>query len=354
MDRKQHRALALCRRSPRGDVLELKRRALPDGQRAHFAKLVYCGKPICPLCGPKIAAERAADIAAALTEHYARGGQVALVTLTLRHTRAQRLTELLDGLSSAWASIRQNKTPRRLLREHTDGWIKRLEVTLGPNGWHPHLHVLLFLGGHVDADVAGEISAAMYTAWSGRLVRRGLGEPSREHGIDVKLLDLAAAHEKVADYVAKSAALELASAGTKIARRAENRTPLQLLADVGEVGLADDLARWYEYVEAMHGRHHIEWSQGLRARLIAELPELTDEEAAAADDALGRLLGLIDRDTWQRITQWPPGPAQVLEWAEAVEDDDAAAELVDAQLAAHGLGRLLQPQAGSTPAQPSG
>lgn len=340
MDQKQHRALALCRRSPRDGHVELKRRTERDGHRAHFAQLVYCGKTVCPLCGAKIAAERAADIALGLSSHYAAGGRVLFATYTLPHTRAQGLSELLSGLSRGWAAIRQNKTPRRLLRAHTVGWIKRLEVTVGENGWHPHLHVFRFLKPGVSDAQAAELAAAEYDTWARSMQRRGLGIPSREHGLVWKVLELDQAHEEVARYAAKSAGLELASAGTKIGRTTGSRSPLQVLHDFGEHGELRDRELWFEYVEAMHGRHHLQWSDGLRVQLLAGVPELSDEEAAAADDRLGKLLGVLDRDTWRRIGEWEPGPAQVLEWAELVDDVDQAAELVDRELRRHGLGRL--------------
>lgn len=359
MDQKQHRALALCRRSPRGDHVELKRRIERDGPRAHYGQLVYCGKPICPLCGSKIAAERAADIALALSAHYAAGGRVMFATYTLRHSRAQRLSALVDGLGRGWAAIRQSKGPRRLLRAHTVGWIKRLEVTVGENGWHPHLHVFRFLKPGVTDDQAAELAAAEFRTWASSLRRQCLGEVDPDHGLVWKVLELTQAHEEIARYAAKSAGLELASAGTKIGRTSSSRSPLQVLQDFGENGELRDRELWFEYVEAMHGRHHLQWSDGLRDQLLADVPELSDEDAAAADDRLGRLLGYLDRDTWRRICEWEPGPAAVLEWAEALDDHEQAAELVRERLADHGLGQLLvdgeQLEAGmSNPPRPGG
>ncbi len=331
-----HKRHAFCRRYAHGEVVAIEKRE----NRASYSGLQTCGWPGCPLCGPKIAVERAADIALALTEHHARGGRVALLTLTMRHSRAERLRDLLDGLGGAWSAIRKNKTPRRLLTAHVEGWIKRLEVTAGPNGWHPHLHVLLFLRAGTTEDELAELAAAMFGAWSGRLVRAGLGKPTKEHGIDCKMLDLAAAHEHVAEYVAKAAALELTSAGTKIGRRAESRTPLQLLHDVGTIGLADDVARWHEYEQAMHGRAHLLWSDGLRVRLLAGIVELTDEQAAESNDGAARLLAYIGLDTWSRVRSCKPGPAVGLNWAEVYDDDDEARELLARNLAQHNHGEL--------------
>lgn len=328
----------LCRHAPTGDVVSIEKRA----GVANYSGLQTCASPwTCPCCGPKIAVERAADIALALTAHHADGGRIAMVTLTLRHSRAERLSALLDGLTGAWTSIRQNKSPRRLLSAHSVGFVKRLEVTVGPNGWHPHLHVLLFLTPTTTAEDVEAIATAMYTAWSRRLVRQGLGRPTEKRGVDARLLDLSAAHEKVAEYVAKAAAMELASAGTKRGRRGGNRTPMQLLGDLARHARAEDLAAWREYEQATRGRRSIQWSLGLRGRYLADVPELTDDEAAERNDGAARLLGCLDADTWRRVCRWPAGPAGLLAWAELYDDDDEARDAVARCLDRHNLGQLL-------------
>ena len=279
-----------CRCVLAGDHVSIEKRHA----RANFSGLQTCANRwTCPMCGPKIAAERASEIALALTAHHLSGGRVAMVTLTMRHSRAQRLSDLLAGLTGAWSAIRQDKRSRGLISELTCGWIKRLELTVGPNGWHPHLHVLVFLNPGTTDEQAEQLAEAMYAPWSRRLARSGLGLPIKRHGLRWKVLDLTTAHEKVAQYVASteyaaapgslSAALELANAGGKRAR-GENRTPMQLLADLVNVGLASDLAKWREYEEATRGKAQLLWSNGLRRRLLGALPETSDEEAAESND----------------------------------------------------------------------
>jgi hypothetical protein len=119
---------------------------------------------------------------------------------------------------------------------------------------------------------------------------------------------------------------------------------MQLLADAVRDGEAADVARWHEFEQAMKGRHQLQWSRGLRDELLGdELPELSDEEAAESNDGAGRLIGLLDHDTWRRIRDWEPGPAAVLSWAEVYDDDDQARDLIRRQLERHALGELLDP-----------
>ncbi len=325
---------AYCRRFLAGDFAVIEKRA----ERASYSGLQTCGLPwTCPCCGPKIAVERAADIALAVTAHVADGGAVALATFTLRHTRAEALQDLLGGLSRAWSNVTDGRRSRALWRAHVGGYIRRLEVTHGANGWHPHLHVLLFIGGDVTDEHLAELGDRAFDGWSASLVRAGLGEPTRERGVDVKRLDLAAAHEEVAKYVAKSAAYEVASARTKVAR-GTSRTPMALLSDLAADGLASDFALWREYEAATRGRRMIQWSLGLRRRLLADVPELTDEEAAEATDRAGRFIAAIDNETWERVRAWKPGPVALLEVAEATDDDNTARAALDVLLRTNELG----------------
>jgi hypothetical protein len=339
-----------CRLVPTSDLVAVEKRA----DRANYSGLQTCGSRFtCPMCGPKIAAERAVEIAAALSSHTLNGGRVLLVTLTMRHSRAQRLAGLLDGLGDAWAAIRQDKRFRRLYGAHGVGWIKRLDVTHGANGWHPHLHVLVFVDGAMTEFDAHELGAAMFTPWARRLVKLGLAAPTKRSGIDVKLLALGEAHEAVSSYVAATeyaaagpmgAALELASASTKRAR-AGNRTAMQLLADVVRFGLAGDHGLWREYEQATRRRAQILWSNGLRDLLIGDLDELTDEEAAQTNDGAARLLLLLNHPTWRSVRSTPGRPAELLSWAEHHVADDQARELVAQLLTLHGHGSAIIPTA---------
>lgn len=332
----QDKRQGYCRRVPRGELVLIEKR----GERASYGQLFLCGKNTCPLCGPKIAVERAADIGLALAAHHLDGGPVYFPTFTLRHSRAQRLTDLLAGLLRAAQAVTQNRAVKEMRRDWLRGSIIRTEVTVGPNGWHPHRHEFkFFLPGVTEAE-ALELAEAEWRAWSGSLERQGLGTASREKGYSVERLTLETAHERVADYLAKSAAHELASASTKWGK-GQNRTPNQLLRAIAETRTSEDVALWREYEAAMRGKRVLRWTPGLRDALLGvELPELTDMQAAEATDGLGRLIAAVNSATWRKITQSAGGPAAVLQWAEAFTDDAEAAAYVERMLVEHDMGEL--------------
>jgi len=339
---------AYCRRVIRGDQVTIEMRPQRDGDRASFGGLFHCGRNGCPVCGPKIAAERAADIALAVTEWYSQGGRVAFGTWTMRHSGAQSLVELLDAMGKAWSAVRQNKTPRRLRDAHSVGEILKLEMTVGPrSGWHPHKHGLTFLKPGTTDDEAAALDAAQFKAWSASLERQGYGTADLK-GHDFRVLELDQAREEIGRYIAKAVGHELAAAGTKRAR-GENRTPLELLLDLQALGLEADRRLWLEHEDAMKGKRVLRWSPGLRDRLLSDVgAELTDQEAADQTDSAGRVIAAIGEDTWRRVWRFRHPPTVLLSAAEAYDDDHERADAVARYLARHDLGHL---EAGSAPAQ---
>jgi hypothetical protein len=67
-----------------------------------------------------------------------------LLTLTLPHDFGQPLTELLDTVRQSFSILvsgrrwQEDKTRFGLMH-----WVRAHDVTVGPNGWHPHLHIVL-------------------------------------------------------------------------------------------------------------------------------------------------------------------------------------------------------------------
>jgi hypothetical protein len=312
------------------------------GEKASYRHLIGCKRLDCPVCGPAAAEREAADIALAVTGHYANGGSVAFVTLTLRHVLAQPLLVLLAALGKAWATSRTSKATRGLWGSLTDGYIRKLEVTFGRNGWHPHLHLLVFLKPGVTAAAAAELFEAVFGQWAGRLVRLGLGRPTRERGVTWEVLDLEAAQERVGSYVAKDAGRELASAGTKRGRRAVQRTPFELLSDAVD-GDGVGALRYLEYEDAMRGLARVQWSDGLKGRLLD--PELRD---SGDDDDQGRPVAVLPADTFDELrfnesTGLGPGLSAVLRWAELYDDDAEACWCIERQCRKHGIPLPIPP-----------
>lgn len=298
--------VGLCKRFsilPNGEVHGIAT-PMPDGDvQIGFKGLLSCGSVwVCPVCSNRIAQVRAEQIGTAIERWEGMGGKVAMLTLTMRHDRGQSLDELWSALSYAWSKVTSGRAWVRAQGEHgsrVNGkvripWLRSVEVTHGVNGWHVHVHAMLFLRG--DADLDG-LAASVFARWESALVRRGLAAPvARQGGLHAKWFDNAA--EAVADYLTKSvysgtpvqAGMELTRGGHKKGRKG-GRTPFQILADcvIGQndpesspAKFARDMAIWYEWERASKGRRQLTWSRGLKEFLGID-DDLTDEEIAAED-----------------------------------------------------------------------
>ena len=248
-----------------------------------------------------------------------------MVTLTAPHTVAMALAMLLLLVAGAFRSVISGRPWLRLKDQlGIVGTIRSLEVTHGPNGFHPHLHVLVFvegsLAGRLDGRGWGEFQLYFRTRWKnfitctcqacGGRIKAGAGvckcggrghpAPSDERGA---WIEQCYSGEKAGEYICKTQGgkdpgLEMTRADLKKARD-DHRMPFQILESAG-AGDEADLKLWHVYEQAMFGHQAITWSKDLRAIVRAAAPdadedwlvELTDEDLADVEvngDAVARV-----------------------------------------------------------------
>lgn len=245
------------------------------------------------------------------------GGEVAMVTLTMRHHRGEPLEGLWRTMSKAWGRVTSGKQ-WTAERGHYGlaGYARAVEVTWGRNGWHPHLHVLLFLAADTTASDVAALHSGMFARWQRALSRSGrvaLAAAQDAH------LVTGPADEALAEYLTKSTdragmvGLELAWSQGKATRQSlGTATPWRLLDYVQVDGDAESLDMWHEYEKASKGKRQLTWSQGLRdlLRLGQEKTddEIAGEELGSNDDDLVR----IDAQGWRRLVAVPVHLAQLL------------------------------------------
>lgn len=274
------------------------------GGRAGLAGLTSCGSVwACPRCNSRIMAVRALEVGAGVALWLAQGGSMALLTVTARHHRGQRLAALWAGIAKAWRSVLDGNAGKAIRRDHgIAGIIKATEVTHGRrNGWHPHFHLLVFLDRPTDLTA---LHSRIFARWDRALVRLGFAAPLMV-GQDIREVkdgaDLACYLTKATDDP-RRLGLELTHSQGKLARSAlSTRTPWELLDDV-EAGDADALDLWNEYELASKGKRQITWSRGLRDRLALLDAERSDDDIAA--DEVGTdadTLFWITADGWDQL-----------------------------------------------------
>lgn len=344
-----------------------------NDRRAGYGQLQVCGSVwSCPVCSAKINNVRAADIAAVVSawtsptvfgplrsgasDHRHAGGRIVFLTLTMRHHAGQELDDLWSrGISAAWGAVTSGRAwvtdqdlygvlvPRVVKTgkhagetrwSHRIGYARVVETTHGRNGWHVHIHALLFVRPDLDPDDMKALGDSIFSRWSAALVAAGFDAPKLQYGVDVKMPGPADSN-RVAEYFSKNSfagrnkagklAWEAAGGIGKWARGA-NRTPFQILEALcsGEdyASFEADVARWYVWEKASKGKRQLTWSPWLREYLrISE--EQTDEEIAASElggDVVLRLRG----DQFDQVVS--KGAHQLLDAVEA-DDDMTAAHL---------------------------
>lgn len=285
-------------------------------RRAYLSGLLTCKSVwVCPVCSASILGARGLDV-----EHVTswaqreRGASPWLVTLTVRHARADDLRKLLEGLSLAWSKLLSGTAWQRARKRlGFVGSVRRLEVTRGPNGWHPHLHLLVWATGNITDEI-GWLSER----WAA-MVRRHLGErhePDPRYGLDVRPV------EGAEDYVTKPIH-EVTDSDVKRARSTGHESIAQLCERVASADpSALDLAAWLEWCQATRGRRALTWSVGLRA--AAGLGEGDDDNEGDEDDTSGQVARLSG-ERWNSLRGFPRAVCAVLEAAERGQWDDLKA-----------------------------
>lgn len=274
----------------------------PSKEAAHFGGLQIC-KSVwhCPVCSAKISEKRREDLSTGLrnwSEMYtAQNRRVLLVTFTLQHDKGDDLSVVYTALKRARRLLVSGRKAKPFNNEYgIKGHVRSLELTYGVNGWHPHLHVLMFFDQEVPII---PFEAAIKARWS-ECVQSAGRYASWEHGCDVRFSDA-----DIADYVAKwgyepkwTPAHEMAKSGSKIGRRGGN-TPMQLLSDYLD---GDQRAGrlWMQYAVNFKGERQLHWSKGMR-QLLGLATEKTDEELAVEQDEIAVILASLTVGAWRVV-----------------------------------------------------
>lgn len=260
--------------------------------RAHYKGLQTCSSVwACPVCAAKISERRRSELEILIASHQAAGGVVLLVTRTFPHQRTDVLADLLGQMAKAEASYKAHRDYKAMVKAFgLVGAVRAVEVTHGANGWHPHVHELLFLSLAVVVD---DLEEDLFRLWQGAAVRAGLPSPSRAHGLQVQ------DGTHAAKYASKWGLEAELTQWHRKRGKVESQTPFDLLRRVFDIQDKHAAALFREYAEAFHGRHQLQFSRGLK-KLYA-IAELSDEELTQRQDDDAILLGSLTSEQWKAV-----------------------------------------------------
>lgn len=322
--KKQHRTVWCHRHVVTESAMPVFRQL--DGSRARLGKVKTCGSVwACPVCAAKVAEQRRRELTHAMVKHVEAGGHAYLLTFTFPHYIGQTLAELMEPFTKARQSFQNCRAWKKLMDlAEKVGVVNSLEVTYGAgNGWHPHLHMLVFCNpaafGEGPADDSGRLSSAaidhLRGEWVRLLEKRGLVSGENRNWAGRYALDVRGGRE-AAEYIAKwghdeawGMSSELTSSHAKTGKRdtwgtKDHYTPFQLLS-MAQAGDGHAICAYREFVGEFDGKRMLTWSKGLKAHFgIAEM----DDEDAAAEGELAlndeHQVGELEQEQLQVLTRY--------------------------------------------------
>lgn len=306
----QRKRIKTCHRACLGGSVAVELRSDAGKARAYFRGLTTCGSVWeCPLCSMRIRTERALEIQRAVATW--GPARTLLLTLTIRHGMGEDLKHLRSNVAECWRRVRQHRGWRRM--QDTLGYVgdvRTLELTHGYNGWHPHLHLLLFVE-HPERVV--EVLEELSNVWAST-VERVLGVsnvPDSKRGVSIVPC-------RDGTYLTKmGVGFELTAADSKIGAKG-HRSPWQIASDVVELHRPKDIRLWTAYCDGIRGARMLTWGGEIRYR-VGLKKEKTDEEIASAepDAEKGVVVGLIAKAVWAQLCRVPMGRRRLLAAVEA-------------------------------------
>jgi len=247
----------------------------PVTKAACYGNLQLCGSVWnCAVCAAKISEKRRSELKQGIARHRKNGGHVYLLTLTNSHHHGDNLQQLMAGQKKALKYLWSDRKPKEHFAELGKvGHITANEVTHGKNGWHPHMHILMFFDKAVDIK---ELQTFIAKYWQHCCKKSKLKEPNLENGCDIT-------DGSFADrYVAKWGIEEEMTKSHIKKGREGGLTPFDLLR-LSEGGCERSGQLFQQYAAAYKGKRQLSWSNGLKDLL--GVPKTTDKQLAEAEDA---------------------------------------------------------------------
>lgn len=246
--------------------------------QASFGGLQTCGSIwACPVCAAREAVKKGEEVLKALELAKRENWQPVMVALTARHNVAMRLEGFKNQFKAAWnmfSSHRRWKMFKKIYGVQHE--IVNRELTYGDNGWHYHMHLLLFLDfGLMDAAAAANLQEMLEALWMSCLEAKGLdGIPS----IAAKV----SSHGNVGQNYLTKIGLTISESNGKLEYEmtsSETKSGKSIWDILRHAYYGDEksAALYIEFVEAMQDTNFLTFSHGLKA-LIEDI-ELPVQEA---------------------------------------------------------------------------
>ncbi|PAP74673.1 hypothetical protein B1759_17700 [Rubrivirga sp. SAORIC476] len=251
----------------------------------YFSGLQTCGHSTCPVCGPTIREAERVRLRALVEAHLEAGGSLYVGVLTLSHGPRDRVEDLMDALDSGRSAAIGGTGGSRWAKDRRDFGVQGVawhrEEVHGRNGWHVHVHLVLFTSGPLTSEALEALQKRLYGRHRDALEARGFRSLEAFNGLqEVRAPEALPGYLTKADGAADRVAAESTRGDVKTGK---GLTPGRLLQRFVETGDMDDLNRWRDLEAAAAGRRwrHLPAALVKRYGVGTEEPDLeagTEEE----------------------------------------------------------------------------
>lgn len=335
----EHRTRScLIRRIDKTQDIGITLNNIPEKSRAGLSNVQTCRSICsCPVCAERMMLEHAETVKKALIWAENEGYLPVLVSLTAAHHAGMNLADFKEQFKAAWQMFSSHRTWRDYKEKfQIEHWIAAREATreaIEDNGWHYHMHQLLFIKKEAtyDKSLPDDMQAKFTDFWLKCLNKKGL-TGSVEHACDVR-----AGTNVGAEYLTKIGVTETLEGKLEYELTGganKGKTIWSVLQDA----MFGDIRSNYlyiEYVNALQGENWITTSHGFQD-LIKDIelpkPELSEAAAAAAEADRLVLWMNISPENWRviaanhaihaiiRIAATYRDESKVLEYIEALRE----------------------------------
>jgi hypothetical protein len=254
---------------------------------------------MCPVCAAKISEKRRVELVEAVSRWRDTGGSVVMATITVQHSSKDSYKKTLAGLQTAYGKLLNSVACKAVFAEMgVVGRIKALEVTYGANGWHPHIHLLLFITSQNPP--LKQFKDMLFKRWEMACKASNLNKPSPDA---FNLSDGSYAAAYVSKWGIES---EMTKGHIKTSK--SGYSPFDLLrhhlgtyaGNADPLSPGQDKLLFQEYAYTMKGKRQLVWSDGLRD-LLGLKQEKTDKELVDETEEQEVLFVKIPLAMWKII-----------------------------------------------------
>ena len=253
---------------------------------------------ICPVCHSRKMAKEQQIVSRIVHDHYQAGGILLAAALTAPHQVYEPLSENLDQMESIWKCFRSPAIWKRFADKlGIVGCVRRLEVTLGANGWHPHLHVMFLCKSEQAKEITGHSwRTALNDAF--HIVSTHWRQAGGKAGIIIN--ENAQAAVAIIEHIDAQRTVNYNTKNMGCCKKPNSLTPLDLLRVVAQGDGAVTYAAkqlFKEYATAIKGKHTLTYTGSAK---LSRNGAVKSADAAYAD-AVEEKLGTVSPDAWGAI-----------------------------------------------------